>query len=151
MSDWPGAKWGFGRPPDTHASDELPLLGFAWVVPVLVLVAWWPSPSYWFSDDFIALHYASDFGRALADFSGNQYGLEGVVWFYRPLITASFAVEAALGASSFVTHLVNAVAHATSALLIVLIARRFLSLPSSALAGLVWGCMPGHAGAVFWA
>ncbi len=123
-----------------------------WLLPLIVLAAWWPFAPYWQSDDFIAVHYATDFGRALGDFSHNQYDLQGMVWFYRPLITLSFAFDALIGgANPFFSHLSNAVAHSISALLIARIALRFLGPMRGFCAGLLWGLAPSHIGSIHWA
>ena len=37
-------------------------------VAALVAAAWWPVATFWQSDDWIALHYAADLGRAVSDF-----------------------------------------------------------------------------------
>ena len=128
-------------------------LPLGWGLFVLVLAACFPLHPYWQSDDFVAVTYASSASRAFSDFAGNQYGLEGVVWFYRPLITVSFWLEQALGGGPHpaLSHIGNAVAHAASAVLLGAIAARLLGPMRGWLAGLCWGLSPSHAGAVFWA
>ncbi len=126
----------------------------AWVfaIALLSLIAWWPLSPYWQSDDFFAVTYASDLRRALDDFTGNQYAAPGMVWFYRPLITLSFALDAWLGgADPFVAHLSNALAHALSTLLVTLLGRRLLDQRSGLCLGLLWGLWPTHAGSILWA
>ena len=84
-------------------------LPFAWLIPLLVVALWWPIGTYWQSDDWLAIHHAFDAGRALSDFTGNQYGLEGLVWFYRPMITLSFWADSLTAATSpFFFHFSNA-------------------------------------------
>lgn len=119
---------------------------------VLVTAAWWPIEPFWRSDDWLALHYASDFWRALSDFWGNQYDLGGVVWFYRPLVTVSFALDAAVsGAHPLLSHLGNAIAHGISAMLLGMITARFTSASVGWWTALVWGLSSVHAGSVLWA
>jgi hypothetical protein len=132
------------------AGGPLPL---GWGLFAIVLVACFPLHPYWQSDDFVAVAYASDAGRAFSDFSGNQYGLDGVVWFYRPLVTLSFWFEQLLGGgpNPALSHIGNALAHATGAVLLGAIAARLLGPMRGWLAGLAWGLSPSHAGAVFWA
>ena len=67
------------------------------LLPVLAVAAWWPIAPYWQSDDFLALHYARDFGNVVADFVGPQYGATDVWLFYRPLITLSFWFDQLVG------------------------------------------------------
>ena len=129
-----------------------PRLPWPWLIPLLVLAAWWPIRTFWQSDDWIAVHYASEPLRALSDFWGNQYGLGGVVWFYRPLITLSFAVDALIGGGDpFVAHLTNAVALGLGAMLVGMLVCRFLGAGAGWWAALVWGTSPVHAGSVLWA
>jgi len=132
------------------AGGPLPL---GWGLFTIVLVAYFPLHPYWQSDDFVAVAYASEGGRALADFAGNQYGLEGVVWFYRPLVTLSFWFEQLLagGPNPTLSHIGNAATHAAGAVLLGAIAARLLGPMRGWLAGLCWGLSPSHAGAVFWA
>ena len=115
-------------------------------IALLALLAWWPLSPYWQSDDFLAITYASDPRRALADLTGNQYAAPAMVWFYRPLITLSFALDAWLGgADPFVAHLSNAIAHALSTLLLTRLGRRLLGNQSGLCLGLLWGLWPTHA------
>jgi hypothetical protein len=120
------------------AGGPLPL---GWGLFAIVLVACFPLHPYWQSDDFVAVAYASDAGRAFSDFSGNQYGLDGVVWFYRPLVTLSFWFEQLLGGgpNPALSHIGNALAHATGAVLLGAIAARLLGPMRGWLAGLAWG------------
>lgn len=130
--------------------DRLPLGALLFVV---AFAAWYPLEPWWQSDDFIAVAYSADLGRALSDFAGNQYGLEGVTWFYRPLVTLSFWLEQAIagGPSPLLSHLTNTIAHAISACLIGAIATRVLGPLRGWLTGVVWALAPTHAAAVFWA
>jgi hypothetical protein len=129
--------------------DSLPA---PWLLAALVLALWWPIRTFWQSDDWLAMHYASDLARALGDFTHNQYDLPGLVWFYRPLITLSFAFDYLLGgAGPFASHLSNALAHAISAMLVGMLAQRLLGGSAGWGAGLVWGAAPLHAGSVLWA
>lgn len=132
------------------------------VLPALIaflaaFLAWFPLAPVWKSDDLIAVHYAMDGSRVLHDFVGNQYGLPpGLVWFYRPLVTASFWVEGVLAGHDPVTwcwisHVGNALAHATSCALVLLIVVRFCTLRVAFAAALAWAFVPGHAGSVSWA
>lgn len=123
-----------------------------WLLPLLAIAAWWPLDPYWQSDDFLALHYAQDLGRALADFVGPQYGATDVWLFYRPLITLSFWLDLQLGgADPFVAHLSNVLAHGASALLAALLWRRFLPAGHAFAAGLLWALLPSHVGSLAWA
>jgi hypothetical protein len=118
----------------------------------LALLAWWPLGSYWQSDDFLAVTYAHDPARALDDFHGNQYGTPAMVWFYRPLITLSFALDVWLGGGApCVSHASNAIAHALSTWLVVRLGRRLLGDGAGWRLGLLWGLWPTHAGSVLWA
>lgn len=122
------------------------------MIPLLILAAWWPIQTYWQSDDWIAIHYASNPLRALSDLAGNQYGLGGAVWFYRPLVTLSFALDFLVGgADPFVAHLSNAVAHGLGAMLVGMLVCRFLGAGAGWWAALVWGTSPVHAGSILWA
>jgi hypothetical protein len=104
------------------------------------------------SDDFIAINYAQDLGRALSDFAGNQYDLPGMVWFYRPLITLSFFFDAVLGGGGpFVSHLNNALLHGLNAFLLARLCRPYLGLTNAFACGLIWGLSPASFGAVSWA
>ena len=84
----------------------------AWSLLLLSLLVWWPVASYWQSDDFMALHYTTNWANTWSDFVGGQYGLESLVIFYRPLITLSFALEQAIGSWSqpFLSHFTNILA-----------------------------------------
>ena len=74
------------------------------------------------------------------------------MWFYRPLITLSFALDAALsGAHPFLAHFSNAAAHGIGAMLIGMIAARFTDSATGWWAALIWGLSPVHAGSVLWA
>lgn len=129
-----------------------PLPRWFWLLPVAALGLWWPIEPYWQSDDFLALHYAQDLGRALADFVGPQYGSSDTWLFYRPLITLSFWFDQQLaGAAPWFSHFSNAAAHAVSALLAGLLLRRWLPAPQAFLAVLWWACLPSHAGSIAWA
>lgn len=122
------------------------------LLPILAMVVWWPWSPSWQSDDFIAMHYAQDLGRALSDFAGPQYGATDLWWFYRPLVTLSFWVDQVLGgADPFVAHANNVVAHGFNALLAGLLWRRFLPDAQACLAGALWAIMPSHAGSIAWA
>ena len=119
---------------------------------MIVVAVWWPLASYWQSDDWIAVQHASDPARALGDLAGNQYGLGGVVWFYRPLVTLSFALDTWLGGGApFVAHLSNAVAHGLAAMLLGMLVCRFLGARAGWWAAIIWACSPIHAGSVMWA
>ena len=138
-------------PPQPEEPAE-PRLAHPWLIAVLVAAAWWPISTFWQSDDWIALHYAADPGRALSDLWGNQYGLGGAVWFYRPLVTLSFAIDAAIGGGApFVAHLSNALALGVAAMLLGMLVTRFLGRAAGFWAAIVWGTSPVHAGSVVWA
>lgn len=121
------------------------------VLYVLLVIAWWPAGAWWRSDDLLAIHYAEDFSRALSDFVGPQYGLQGVAEFWRPLITLSFAIEEELGANAFVSHLINTLVHAGTACLVAWLGVRLLGPFRGFMAGLLWGLAPTHIGSIFWA
>ncbi len=123
-----------------------------WLLPILALVLWWPLEPYWQSDDYLALHYAQDLSRALADFAGPQYGSTDVWLFFRPLITLSFWFDQQLaGTDPFWSHCSNVLAHAVSTLLAALLLRRFLPDRSAFAAALLWSALPSHVGALGWA
>ncbi len=157
MTMWPSSPVDANeRDLDRLAADATPSprerLPLPWLLFVLATAAWWPLQSFWQSDDWIAVHYAHDLDRALADFAGNQYHLPGVVWFYRPLITFSFWLEQAVfGADPLVAHVVNTLAHATSAVLLGALGARLVGPLRGFLAGLLWALAPTHAGSILWA
>jgi hypothetical protein len=129
-----------------------PLPRWYWLLPLWVLTLLWPRDPAWQSDDFLALHYAADWRRCLADFVGPQYAATDLWLFYRPLITLSFWVDLQLGGSEpFQAHLHNVLAHAANALLGALLWRRFTSDGKAALLALWWALLPGHAGSIAWA
>lgn len=153
---WPGETPPWEHGGELDVAPERAGIGIAAVVVVfaIALAAWFPygDTAYWKSDDFLALSYASVPERAVDDLNGNQYGLEGLVWFYRPLITLSFTVDHAIGgADPFVSHVSNAIAHAISTVLILLLASRWLGGFAAIACALVWSCAPSHAGSVLWA
>ncbi|MEM7200451.1 MAG: hypothetical protein AAF628_09320 [Planctomycetota bacterium] len=124
---------------------------FAWLIPLLIAGAWLQLQPFWLSDDWIAIEYAQDWRRALADFGGNQYGLSGAVWFYRPLVTLSWTLQLAVaGTEPLVGHLVNAVSHGVGAMLLGMLAARFFGAQTGFWSAIVWGVLPLHAGAVLW-
>lgn len=123
-----------------------------WLLPALVAAAWWPDAPYWQSDDFLAVHYASDGSRALADFAGPQYGAADVWSFWRPLVTASFWLDQQLGGPfPPLSHISNVLAHAVSALLVAAIWRRFLTPAAAFFGALLWALLPTHQGSICWA
>ncbi|MCA8943562.1 MAG: hypothetical protein KDB80_13445, partial [Planctomycetes bacterium] len=135
------------------AHRPLPFLALVFVF-ATALAAWFPyaDTAYWKSDDFLAVAYASDPARAATDLYGNQYGLDGLVWFYRPLITLSFALDYAIGGiDPFVSHLSNALAHALSSVFVLLLASRFVGGATAILVTLVWSLAPANAGSILWA
>ncbi|MCA8952008.1 MAG: hypothetical protein KDE27_21035 [Planctomycetes bacterium] len=122
------------------------------LLPVLAVLLWWPLDPYWQSDDFLALHYAHDFGNVLHDFVGPQYGATDIWLFYRPLITLSFWFDGLVaGAEPFWSHLSNVLSHGVSTLLVALLWRRFLPDSRAFLAALLWAAIPGHVGTLAWA
>lgn len=140
------------RPVEEGPVALMPPPAWFWSLPVLVTVLWWPFGAFWASDDFVAVHYAQDLGRALADFAGPQYGAQDIWFFYRPLITLSFWFDTAVGGGApFASYLSNTLAHALSALLVGLLWRRMLEDPLAFAAALLWAIAPGHAGTVSWA
>lgn len=125
---------------------------FTAAVALLALVVWWPIDPYWQSDDFLAVTYAHDARRAWSDFAGAQYSAPALVVFYRPLITLSFAFDGwVAGAAPMWSHLSNVLAHATSTLLLTLLARRTLGDRPGLCLGLLWAVWPTHAGSILWA
>lgn len=112
-----------------------------------------PRGAWWQSDDFIALEYSADAARAWSDFTGNQYGLEGVVWFWRPLVTLSFWLEqlVAGGPSPGLSHWVNVMVHVGSGAMVAALGTRLRNERFGLLAGLVWLLVPSQTGAVWWA
>ena len=122
-----------------------------WWLPALSAALWWPLSPYYASDDFIAVAYAGDLGRVGHDFVGPQYAATDVWAFYRPLITLSFWVDQALGGVwPPLGHVSNCLAHASSALLVALIWRRFLPDGQAFGAGLLWAMMASHVGSIAW-
>ena len=92
-------------------------------VPVIAAAIWWPIGPYFASDDFLAMHYAREFGNVAHDFVGPQYAATDVWAFYRPLITLSFWLDQQIGGAWPPTgHISNVLAHAQSALLVALTA-----------------------------
>lgn len=123
-----------------------------WLLPALAVAAWWPFDPYWQSDDYLALHYARDLGRALHDFVGPQYGATDVWLFYRPLITLSFWFDQTIGGPfPPFGHWDNVAAHATSTLLVGLVWRRFLPDGLAFAAAVLWTLMASHSGSIAWA
>ena len=127
-----------------------------WWVAVAVLALWWPISPWLQSDDWIAVDYVRDTANVADDFAGNQYGLEGLVRFYRPLITASFAADVALSdhttaGIAFATHLGNACAFALAAALLAGIVARLLGAAAAWPAALWFALGAQHAGSVSWA
>jgi hypothetical protein len=123
-----------------------------WLLPALAAAAWWPDAPYWQSDDFLAIQYANNGARALADFAGPQYGATDVWSFWRPLITASFWLDQQLGGPfPPVSHVSNVLAHALSALLVAAVWRRFLRPASAFVGALLWALLPTHQGSICWA
>lgn len=127
----------------------------AWLALLAVIAAavWLPLGAYWRSDDFLAVHYASELGRALSDFTHNQYDLSGVVWFYRPLVTLSFWIEQAIagGPNPLVSFSQNLALHVIAVLLVASIGTRAIGARAGFLAALVWACVPAHDHVVWWA
>src|SRR5215471_6083796 len=88
-----------------------------WWLPLIALAAWWPVAPYWASDDFVALHHATDFGNVLRDFAGPQYGAQDIWLFYRPLILLSFWLDGLVGGTDpWFAHFANVLAHAANTL-----------------------------------
>lgn len=140
----------------TIAPQTAPQIGPAprWLLllPLLVLLAWFPIAPFWASDDFFALVWCKDLRNVLADFHGPWYGAHDLFFFYRPLISLSLWLELQVaGSAPFLAHFDNALVHAISALLVALLWRRFLSPGYAFLAGAVYGLSPIHIGAVAWA
>lgn len=122
-----------------------------WLLPILAAAMWWPVGAYFASDDFLAVAYANDLGNVARDFVGPQYAATDVWSFYRPLITFSFWLDQVLGgAFPPVGHISNVLAHATSALLVASIWRRFLPDGQAFGAGLLWAMMASHVGSIAW-
>lgn len=129
-----------------------PLPRWFWSLPFLAVLLWFPIDPFWASDDFFALHYAQDPTRALADFTHWQYGAQDLWFFWRPLITLSFCVDAALGGGNpFWAHLSNVLAHGLCTLMTGLLLRRLLSDRLAFAGALLWAILPGHAGTIAWA
>ncbi len=123
-----------------------------WLLPLLALAAWLPLSPYWQSDDYIAVHYARDLGNAARDFVGPQYAAADVFAFYRPLITASFWLDQAIGGPfPPLSHWSNALAHAVSTLLVGLLWRRFVPPGTAFAAAASWAVLPSHQGSIAWA
>lgn len=140
-----GTTWDQVAPPESGRSVWMLL------VPLCALFAWFPLGAYWQSDDYFALQYSQDAGRALSDFAGPQYGTQDVWLFYRPLITLSFWFDQLLGGHPLVSHLSNTIAHALTAWLVAMVWSRFAGAWAGGVAGLCWALMPSHAGSVLWA
>ena len=138
--------------PTTRVAEDPPMPVWFWLLALFGLCAWWPLQPFWASDDFLALNYAEVLPRAMSDFAGPQYGATDIWFFYRPLITLSFWLDAMLaGGEPFFSHLSNALAHGASSLLVGLIWFRFLPPTAAFGAGLLWATAPSHAGSILWA
>ncbi|MBK8101064.1 MAG: hypothetical protein IPK26_28605 [Planctomycetes bacterium] len=138
-------------PRSLDASAE-PVPTWFWMLPLVALVAWWPLEPYWQSDDFVALHYAKDFGQAAKDLIGPQYGATDIWLFWRPLITLSFWFDATVaGGNPWWSHFSNVLAHGISTLLLGLLWLRLLRPGGAFAAAALWAMMPGHAGSLCWA
>ncbi len=136
--------------PNADGVEAVP--SWFWWLPVLVVLCWWPIGSYWASDDFFAVHYAQDLGRAASDLIGPQYAAADQFLFYRPLVTLSLWLETSIGGGNpFVSHLSNAAVLAGCALLMALLLRRLVDDTTAFLAGLVFAVLASHTGAVCWA
>ncbi|MEE9127678.1 MAG: hypothetical protein V3U11_11115 [Planctomycetota bacterium] len=121
---------------------------------VAAVWCWFSWNAWWQSDDFIALHYTTSWRRTLSDFWGNQYDLPALVYFYRPLITLSWAIDGMFGGTDpMVSHLHNAILHGLCAMLVAMIVHPLLQRGAlvSWFAGLLWGLSPAHVGVVAWA
>ncbi|MCU0863132.1 MAG: hypothetical protein MUC36_05020 [Planctomycetes bacterium] len=128
-----------------------PMPRWFWLLPLLAMLAWWPIDPYWQSDDYIALHYASDLQRVGSDFVGPQYGATDVWRFYRPLITASFWLDQRLGGGTWPLSLYsNVLAHGISTLLAALLWRRFVGAGQAFAAALLWALLPSHLATIAW-
>lgn len=131
-----------------------PLKHWFWLLPLLAMAAWWPIDPWWQSDDYLALHYARDAANVLHDFAGPQYGATDVWLFYRPLITASFwlddAIGSLLGGGVPVSMYSNVLAHGLSTLLLGLVWRRWLDDGRAFAAALLWALLPSHLAALAW-
>ncbi|MCK5943204.1 MAG: hypothetical protein KAI24_14585 [Planctomycetes bacterium] len=122
-----------------------------WILPALAAAIWWPIGAWFASDDFLAVAYASELGNVARDFAGPQYGATDLWLFYRPLITLSFWFDQLVaGPWPPFGHVSNVLAHATSALLVASIWRRFLPDGQAFGAGLLWAMMPSHVGSIAW-
>ncbi len=119
---------------------------------LLSLLLYWPIGTWFQSDDFIAVTYARDLSHLAHDFLGAQYGLQGHVLFWRPLITLSFGLESFLfGGNPFGYHLDNTLVHGLNTLLVLLILARLLGWRWGVRATLLWALHPALAGSVVWA
>ncbi len=122
------------------------------IAALVAIVVWWSGDAYWLSDDYLAITYAHEPARAMADLVGPQYGATGMVWLYRPLITLSFALDAWLGGGSpLVSHVSNLLAHGASAAMVVVLGTRLLDRQAGLVAGVLWAIWPAHAGSILWA
>lgn len=134
-----------------------------WLLFLIVVALWWPIAPYWQSDDFVAVHWTANPLRALGDFFGPKYGVEGSVAFYRPLISAAFALDLSIARllpggmggeywAPFVSHLHNVVVHAANATLVGILAARFSGRGAAGFAaGLAWAVLPTHVTTITWA
>lgn len=129
-----------------------PLPRWFWSLPLLAVLLWFPVDPFWASDDFFALHYAQDPARAFADVVGWQYGAQDLWFFWRPLITLSFCLDAAIGGGApFWAHVSNVLAHGLCVLMAGLLLRRLLPDGAAFAGALLWAILPGHAGTIAWA
>ena len=112
---------------------------------------WWPSGLELRSDDYLAIAYASDPTNVARDFVGPQYGVERLALFYRPIITASVAIDAWIGgAQPFVPLLANVIVHMANSVLLFVLLRGLVS-PAAAFAGMAaWSLHPSHTEAISW-
>lgn len=121
------------------------------LLPVLAVLAWWPTVAAWQSDDWLLLERTSHAKTVFADWFGPQFGATDLWWFHRPVVTTSFWVDRMLAGDDPLWLLrSNVVLHAVSALLLAFAWRRVATDATAFLAGLLWAVAPCHAGAVLW-
>lgn len=138
--------------PERLRGPALGKAGGAALLVLLSLALYWPRATWFQSDDFVAVTYAQDPARVAADFTGAQYGLRTVALFWRPLITASFGLEAWLfGADPWGYHLDNCLVHGLNTLLVLLVLAGAVGWAWAFRAALLWALHPAHAGSVLWA
>ncbi len=117
-------------PTATPAATPLPPLWFVFVFPAIAAFALYlPTLSAGFlSDDYSQLHAFDGCARGILACVAHLFvtGMSAPSYQYRPLVMASFALNAMLGADPFFWHFVNVALHAANAGLVALLALQLI-------------------------